>query len=179
MPARRAMSSVDAPYRPFSANSTSAASRISSRRSSFVLRAVTTTRIRLVTTHNLVKGLGDPVEVAVREARVERERERPLEHRRRAGEVALVPVGAEQVERIRADLCLDALGAELGEHTLAPLQLQDVRLPAVHVALVRRRQADRQVAEPLRVTVGDPRPLGEQLVEAADLREPDRAEDVG
>ena len=40
MPARRAISSVEAPWSPPSAKTVIAASRISSRRSSFVLRSV-------------------------------------------------------------------------------------------------------------------------------------------
>src|SRR5581483_4736783 len=120
MPARRAMSSVDAPWRPLSANSTRAASRISSRRSSFVFRSVTSTMCwMLVTTHNLVKRLGHDVEIGLGEPRVERQGERALEHPGRPREVALVAVGAEQVERVGADLRLDPLAAQLGEHAVA------------------------------------------------------------
>src|SRR6266536_5963039 len=64
MPARRAMSSVEDPCSPRSANSRNAASRISSRRSSFVLRSlvfrsvpVAFIRGMLVVNHYLVKGL--------------------------------------------------------------------------------------------------------------------------
>ena len=42
MPATRAISSVDAPWSPCEANSAIAASRMSSRRSSFVFRSVVT-----------------------------------------------------------------------------------------------------------------------------------------
>src|SRR2546423_11736699 len=116
MPARRATSSVEDPSRPCSANTASAASRISSRRSSFDFRSpVVTMERRLVTTHYLVKCPCYPVQIAFREPGVERQRQRALEDARGAGEIALLPVGAEQVERVGADLGLDSLGAQLGE----------------------------------------------------------------
>ncbi len=45
MPARRAISSVEAPWRPCYANTSSAASRISSRRSSLDFRSDVTMRL--------------------------------------------------------------------------------------------------------------------------------------
>src|SRR5262245_8501578 len=111
MPARRATSSVEEPWSPFSAKTASAASRISSRRSSFVFRPVVTMPDKLVMTHYFVKCLGDPIEIGLREARVERQRERALEDPGGAGKVSLVSVGAEQVQRIGADLHLDSLSA--------------------------------------------------------------------
>src|SRR5437879_5173145 len=113
MPASRAISSVDPPCSPCSANTATAASRISSRRSSFDFRyCVTTMRGRLVMTHKFVKGFRDTVEVGLRQRGVEGQRERALEDARGSGEVALVAVGAEQVEAVGADLRLDSLGAE-------------------------------------------------------------------
>ena len=109
---------------------------------------------------------------------MERQRERALEDARGARERALVAVGAELLQRVRADLRLDPLGAQLGEDAVAVVDLDDVGLPAVHVALVGARQQHRQVAQPLGVALGDARARGEQLVEPARLRDPDRAEDV-
>src|SRR5215831_3793218 len=106
MPALRAMSSVEAPWRPNSAKTGSAASRISSRRSSFDLRSVTDMDERLVTTYCLVKCCRHPVEIALGEPGVERQRQGPLEDAGGAGEVALVAVGAEEVQRVGADLHL-------------------------------------------------------------------------
>src|SRR5581483_12348677 len=101
MPARWAISSVEAPCRPCSAKTPRAASRISSRRFSFDLRScVTTIAPRLVITHKFVKRLGDAVEVGLGEPRVEGQGEGALEDPRRARERALVAVGAEQVERV-------------------------------------------------------------------------------
>ena len=55
-PARRAIASVDVPWRPVCANSSQAASRISSRLITAVLRVPTTImRSKLALTHNLVK----------------------------------------------------------------------------------------------------------------------------
>src|SRR5689334_20899331 len=105
MPARRAMSSVDVPSKPAAANSSSAASSTSLRRSSAVRR--TAMSGKLVATHYLVKRLRDPVELGVGQPGVERQRERPLEGRVGAGELALVAVRAEPVERVRPDLALD------------------------------------------------------------------------
>src|SRR6266516_7632782 len=95
MPARFAMSSVDVPSKPRSANSIRAASRIVSLRSAAERRVVVWAMgDRLVMTHKLVKSLRHPVELGVREPGVERQRERPLECRVRAGERPLVAVGA-------------------------------------------------------------------------------------
>src|SRR3954447_19831123 len=131
MPACRAISSVEAPWRPWRPNSTSAASRISSRRSSADFRSWTTMRGRLVTAYKLVKCLRDAIEVRVAEPAVQRQREGGLEGVPRAREVALVAVGAEQVQRVGPDLRLDPLCPQLGEHTVAVVDLHDVRLPAV------------------------------------------------
>src|SRR5271154_2319583 len=126
MPARRAISSVDAPARPRSANSTRAASRISSRRSSFVFRSLTTMGVRLVTTHKLVKGLRHPVEIALREPGVEGQGKRAVEGMLGARERARVPVGPEERECVGADLRLDPLSAERGQDLVAALDLDYV-----------------------------------------------------
>ncbi len=182
MPARRAMSSVDAPCSPCSANSTSAASRISSRRSSFVLRSVTTTiAARLVTTHNLVKCLGDDVEIVRRRGACGTGSASARSKTRVApGKGALVAVGAEPVQRVRADLRLDALRAERprGRGRDRPPAR---RRPASRAR--RRRSASGRSTGRSRSRSAYPaaiaRALGEQLVEAAGLRQPDGAEDVG
>src|SRR3954452_18866382 len=147
MPARRAMSSVDVPTYPPSANSTSAASSTVSRRSAALMRVVVIsgTRRRLVMTHKLVKSLPDPVLLGLGQPLVQRERERALERRIGAGERPLVAVGAEAMEPVRADLALDALCPELRHHLVAPVELDHVGLPAVHVALVGARQRDVEV----------------------------------
>src|SRR5581483_1693774 len=123
--------------------------------------------------------LRDPVEVAIREPRVERQRQRPLEAPVGAGERALVAVDREPVERVGADLALDPLRAQLRHHLVATLDLDHVGLPAVAVALVGGRQPDRQIREPLRVPRRDRLAGREQLLQPPHLRDPDRAEDVG
>src|SRR3954471_10822279 len=60
MPARRAISSVEAPWRPRSANSCNAASSTASRRSAAVFRSVVTAMGgKLATTYYLVKSLDE------------------------------------------------------------------------------------------------------------------------
>jgi len=110
---------------------------------------------------------------------VERERECPLEDPARAGELALVAVGAEERQRVGADLRLDPLGTQLGEHPVAVVDLEHVGLPAVDVALVSARQRDGEVREPFGVAVRDPRARRQQLLEPVHLRDADRTEDVG
>ena len=58
MPAPAAMASVDVPARPPRANSATATSRIAARRCSAVMRrfGTGTVRMKLVMTHNFVKG---------------------------------------------------------------------------------------------------------------------------
>src|SRR6266566_10084972 len=97
MPARLAISSVEAAWSPRSANSTTAASRISSRRSSALFRSwgvVTMTSPRLVTTYKLVKGLGDAVEIGLGEAGVEGQNQGALVSPVGAGERALIAICA-------------------------------------------------------------------------------------
>src|SRR3954465_14837332 len=131
MPARRAMSSVDVPTYPPSANSTSAASSTVSRRSAALMRVVVIsgTRRRLVMTHKLVKSLRDPVLLGLGQPLVQRQRERTLERRIGTREVALFAVGAEAVERVGADLALDALRPQPGHHLVAAVELDHVGLP--------------------------------------------------
>src|SRR5689334_7215771 len=181
MLALRAISSVDAPAKPCSAKTSSAASRTCSRRSSLDFRsvAVAIVRCKLSLTYNAVKRLGDTVELRVGQLGVQRQRERALEAFVRSGEAPLAPVRGQTVERVRADLALDALGAKIGHHAVAVVELDDVGLPAVAIAFVGGGQADRQVSEPLGVAGGNPLAGGEQLVEPPYLRDPDRAEDVG
>src|ERR1051326_6427228 len=179
MPARLAISSVEAPCSPRSANSPTAASRISSRRSSALFRwGWTTMGCKLVTTHKFVKGLRDEVEIRLGETGMERQGEGAFEGPVGAGEGALVPVGTEAMQRVRADLRLDAPGSKLREHAVPSVDLDDVRLPAMHVPVVRVRQHDRQVAKALLVGGGEPGARGVELAQPAQLREADRAEDV-
>src|SRR5438270_4866663 len=158
MPARRAMSSVDVPSRPRSANSTIAASSTASRRSvaeSLVVAEVMTAL--LVITHKFVKRFRDPVEIPFSEPPMERQRERPLEDGVGAGERPLPAVGAQPVESVRADLALDSLRPQGGHHLVAAVELDHVGLPAVAVARVGRGEDDVEACEPLRVARGDPR----------------------
>src|SRR3954447_12467239 len=149
MPARRAMSSVDVPTYPPSANSTSAASSTASRRSAALMRVVVVMPSKLVMTHKFVKSLGDPVLLGLGQALVQRQRERTLEGRIGAREGALVAVGAEPVERVGADLALDALRSQVGDHLVAAVELDHVGLPAVHIARIGGRNGDVEVREPL------------------------------
>src|SRR5581483_7814680 len=89
-----------------------------------------------VITHNLAKSLCDPVELALPERRVERQRERVLERVLGAREDALPAVRPQPMERVGADLSLDPLGTERGQHPVPALDLDHVRLPTVHVAVV-------------------------------------------
>src|SRR3954469_25531099 len=96
MPALRAMSSVEVPTYPPSANSTSAASSTVSRRSAALMRVVVifgSTSGRLVMTHKLVKSLRDPILLRLGQPLVQRQRERTLERRIGTREGALVAVG--------------------------------------------------------------------------------------
>src|SRR5512133_1289346 len=117
MPARFAIASVDAPWSPRSANSSSAASRMSSRRSSALFRCgCTTMRPMLVTTHKLVKCRGHLVEILVGEPRMEGKRQRPLEGAVGTGKTTLLAVGTEPVDGVRADLRLDPLRPQAPQH---------------------------------------------------------------
>jgi hypothetical protein len=109
---------------------------------------------------------------------VEREREGALEGGVRPGEGALVAVGAEPVQGVRADLALDPLRAQARHHLVAAVDLDHVGLPAVDVARVGRRQHDVETGEPLAVAGCDPLVGGTQLGEAAQLRDSERAQDV-
>ncbi len=67
----------------------------------------------------------------------------------------MVAVGAhaEQLQGVGADLRLDARGAQRGQRLVAAVELHDVGLPAVAVALVGRRERERQVG-PSQLGVG-------------------------
>src|SRR5712691_2822463 len=178
MPAFAAIASVDAPSRPRCANSSIAASRTASRRSSAVLRSVVTiTACKLLLTYDAVKGHADPVDLRLAEPVVQGKREGPLEAGLGTRERPLVAVRAEPMERVGADLRFDFPRAQRREHLVATVDLDDVRLPAVLVFLVRRRRLD-GAAEPFGVRHGDPPAGCEQLVEPRELRDPDRALEV-
>src|ERR1700675_4437923 len=127
MPALAAIASVEAPSRPRAANSSSAASSTASRRSSADLRWVMTAiACKLLLTYYACQGLGDAIEIALGQARVERKRDRSIEDTGRAGKVALVTVGGEPVERVGADLGLDPLLAERCDHLGRPVDLDHI-----------------------------------------------------
>src|SRR2546422_7257932 len=133
-PARRAMSSVEVPAQPRSANSICAASRMASRRSAAESRvAVGLIAGRLVMTHKFVKPLRDAVELGLGETRVKRQGERALVDRVGSRKRPLVAEGAEPVQRVSADLALDPLCPQFLHHLVAPVDLAHVRLPAVAV----------------------------------------------
>src|SRR6186997_2510996 len=104
------------------------------------------------------------IDLVLRHRPGERERERTLEGRVGAGEGPTVAIGRQVVDRVRADLRLDALGPQPRECIVAPVEAYDVRLPAVPVALVDRRRAD-EVGEPLRVPARDALPGREEALE--------------
>src|SRR5438105_5585708 len=178
MPARRAISSVEAPCSPRDANSICAASRTASRRTSALCRVVVAMRAMLVVTHYLVKDGCHALDVALRDARVERQCERPLVATVGARERPLVAIRGEPVQRVGADLGLDPFLPERLERVVAPVELDDERLPAVAVALVRARELD-QAVQPRRVRRRDSLALAEELLEPPQLRNADGAEDVG
>ena len=98
-------------------------------------------------------------------------------HGRRRGR-SPVAIGAEVVHGVRPDLRLDALGPQRLQRLVPPVELDDVRLPAVAVAVGGARR-QHEVLEPLGVPPGDSLPRREELLEPGELRDPDRAEDVG
>src|SRR5262252_5657705 len=108
------MSSVEAPSKPWSPNSVSAASRTASRRSSAVFRSVVAwfTRSKLSLTYYACQGPRDTVEIGIGELGVEGQGKSALEDAVGARKRPLVCIGREAVERIGADLPLDPLGAE-------------------------------------------------------------------
>ena len=77
------------------------------------------------------------------------------------------------MERPRADLRLDSGGAKRSERVVSALELDDVRLPAVAVALGGAR-CQHVVLEPLRVPACDPLASRQQLLEPGELRDADR-----
>src|SRR5437588_12899712 len=127
--------------------------------------------------NNGEQDLTDALLVGLRELRVERQRERPLVAAIGAGKRPLVAVGAEAVERIRADLGLDAFLPQRPKRLVAAVDLHHGRRPAVPVAFLGARElGDR--GESFRIGGGEPLPGAEKLLEALELRNPDRAEDV-
>ena len=98
---------------------------------------------KLVTNHKPVKRLRHLVEIAFGEPGMEGERECALERVIGTGEGTRTAMGAETVECVRADLGFDSLRAQAFEHVVAPLDLNDVCLPAVHVTVVRAREEQR------------------------------------
>src|SRR3954451_13331608 len=122
--------------------------------------------------------LGDAVELGLREAAVQRERERPLEGPVGSGERALAGVRAEPVQRVGADLRLDPRLAQARERLVAAVELDYVRLQAVTVAVVGAREDDVEGTQAFRVAARDALSSLQQLVELAQLRDSDRAEDV-
>jgi hypothetical protein len=109
---------------------------------------------------------------------MERQGDRPVEDARRPRKLALVAVGGEPVERVGTDLGLDPLLAEGRDLVGGAVDLDHVGLPTVDVALVGTRGLD-DVTEALGVPGRDPGASLQELAEARELRDPDRAEDVG
>src|SRR5207249_2334529 len=142
MPARRAISSVDAPCRPRAANSICAASSTSARRSSALCLVALAMATRLVATHYLVKHLGDTADVLLCQTRVERQREGALVAAVGSRERALVAIGGQPMQRVGADLRLDTLLPQRLERLVPAVELDDVRLPAVAVSVLGARQLD-------------------------------------
>src|SRR4051812_40220028 len=82
------------------------------------------------------------------------------------------------VQRVGTDLSLDPLLPQRTDLVArTAVDLDHIRLPAVDVALVRDRRLH-VVAEPLGVAGGDARPRSQELVEARELWNPHRAEDI-
>ena len=119
----------------------------------------------------------DTVDLVLGRRRRERQRERALERAVGSRERPLRGVRVEPVERPGADLRLDPLLAQPGQRLVAPVELDDVGLPAVPVPFGRARSEEQRL-EPLRVPAGDALPRREQLLEPGELRDPDRAEQV-
>ena len=120
---------------------------------------------------------GHPVALVLGHRRRKRQRESPGERAIGAGERPLVAIGAEVMERVRPDLRLDPLGPECGERLVTTVELDDVRLPPVPVARGRRRR-QHDLPEALRVPPGHPLARRQELLEARELGDADRTEDV-
>src|SRR5262245_6966404 len=186
MPARRAIASVDAPWKPERANSSSAAARTSSRRSSAVCRVT----VDMGSDYSLTKPvlssmLGEAgedgahaIDLVLARRRREGEGQRALERPVRPREGALRAVGAEPVDRPGPDLRLDPLLAKRIQRLVPAVELDDVRLPAVPVA-VGRPWRQHEMLEALLVPAGYPLARLEQLVQAGELRDADRTQEVG
>src|SRR3954471_16563559 len=101
---------------------------------------------------------------------MERERERSLEAGVGAREGALVAVGGEPVNGVRADLGLDPRLPQRVERAVARAELDDVRLPAVPVALLRRGSLH-DPGQALAVRLRHPVARLPQLLEPAQLDE--------
>ena len=85
---------------------------------------------------------------------MEGQRDGALEDPGRPWELALIPVGGEPVERVGADLRLDALFAEGRDLVRGAVDLDHVGLKAVDVSLVGRRRLDELLEARTRIAAG-------------------------
>ena len=171
---------------PSRANSVVAASSTALRRSSAVCRALVV--IIVVSIHsqevscqagqaNRVRAAATRSHSRLGHRRRERQRERPSERAIRAGERATVAIGRRDGAARRSRSAPRSPRPQSVQRLVAAVELDDVRLPAVPVALGARR-GQHEVLEPLRVPAGHALARCEQLLEAGELRDPDRAEQV-
>src|SRR5207244_4716896 len=96
----------------------------------------------LLTPRALVRRDGGALGLLEVERRMEGQRQGPLVAAVGAGNRTLVPVRAEAVQRVRADLSLDPPLPQRLERLVAPVELHHVGLPAVPVAFLRTRTLD-------------------------------------
>src|SRR5919198_3501949 len=115
MPARRAIASVDAPCTPCRANSCRAASSTASRRSSAVCLVLVAMVSKLSLTHISCQDRADAMDLVLGRRRREGKREGPFVHAIRSRKGALIAIGVEAMERIRADLSFDPRRTQTGE----------------------------------------------------------------
>src|SRR5262249_10556131 len=83
---------------------------------------------KLALTYNRGQDRADAIDVSLGQPRMEREREGSGEAGVRGRERPLIVIGAKAVERVRADLRLDAIGPQRRERLVAAVELDDIRL---------------------------------------------------
>ena len=148
MPARRAIVLGRRAVEPAARRTRRSRRRASSsRRSSAVFRVVRRATCRKLVTHSQrCQAPARRARAPPRSVALERQRERPLEGAVGARERALVTVRRRAAAARRCRSAPRSPARERGEHLVAAVELDDVGLPAVAIALVGRGQRDGRCA---------------------------------